>query len=291
MFRLASKHVLLMGGALALVSAALTQDAQAQPAPFNAPAAATIAAGQPTPIPNLSANPWAGGIGVDFVPVLGSPSPLRQDPAHPFVPNGAGAQPTYRIADLSNPNLKQWAKDIMKKDNDEVLAGKIAFTPRQSCMPAGVPGFILYGGGSVHFVQTPKVVTMIFDGDMQVRHVYMDVPHSKDPKPSWYGESIGRYEGDTLVIDTIGQNGKTVLDAYRTPHSDKLHVVERWRITNEGNGLEVLVTIDDPETFNQPWQAIRRYRKIPGMLGEQICAEGNFLLFDYGIPVAKTPDF
>jgi len=60
-----------------------------------------IFAGQPTPIPNLSANPWAGGIGVDFVPVLGSPPILHQDPAHPFVPNGTGAQPTYRVADLA----------------------------------------------------------------------------------------------------------------------------------------------------------------------------------------------
>ena len=93
------------------------------------------AAAQTALPPDFSSNftSWAAGIGVDFTPVEGSPSPLRQDPAHPFVPNGTGRQPTYRIADLSNPNLKQWAKDIMKKDNDEVIAGKIAFTPRQSC--------------------------------------------------------------------------------------------------------------------------------------------------------------
>jgi hypothetical protein len=58
------------------------------------------------------------------------------DPAHPYVPNGTGAQPTYRIADLTNPNLKPWVKERMKKDNDEVLAGKIAFTPRSSCRRA-----------------------------------------------------------------------------------------------------------------------------------------------------------
>ena len=243
--------------------------------------------------PDFSSNQtsWIGGIGVDFAPVEGSPSPMRQDPAHPFVPNGTGKQPTYRIGDLSNPNLKQWAKDIMQKDNAEVIAGKIAFTPRQSCMPAGVPGFILYGGGSVFFVQTPKEVTMIFDGDMQVRHVYMDVPHSANPKPSWYGESVGHYEGDTLVIDTIAQNTKTVLDAYRTPHSAKLHTVERWRMTEEGKTMEVVTTIDDPETYNAPWQGLRKYRRGQAQLGEQICAEGNFLLFDYGIPVANKPDF
>ena len=260
---------------------------------FAAAFAVASAAAQTALPPDFSSNftSWAAGIGVDFTPVEGSPSPLRQDPAHPFVPNGTGRQPTYRIADLSNPNLKQWAKDIMKKDNDEVIAGKIAFTPRQSCMPAGVPGFILYGGGAVRFLQTPKEVTMIFDGDMQVRHVYMEVPHSANVKPSWYGESVGHYEGDTLVVDTIGQNTKTVVDVYRTPHSDKLHVVERWRMVDNGNTLEVLVTVDDSDTYNQPWQGSRRYRRAQGQLGEQICAEGNFLLFDYGIPVAKTPDF
>ncbi len=279
---------LACGALLGITLLAGVAVAQTQPV---IPQAATIAAGQPTPIPRFDANPWAGGIGVDFVPVLGSPPILRQDPKYPFVPNNAGAQPTYRVADLNNPNLKQWARDIMKKDNDEVVKGKIAFTPRQSCMPAGVPGWILYGGGNIHFVQTPKKISMIFDGDMQPRHVYLDVPHSERLKPSWYGESIGRYEGDTLVIDTVGQNTKLPVDAYRTPHSDKLHVVERWRVTNNGEGLEVLVTVDDPDTFEKPWQAIRRYRKAPGQLGEQICAEGNFLLFDYGIPVAKTPDF
>src|SRR6202140_512284 len=118
------------------------------------------AAAQPASIPDFSSNQtsWIGGIGVDFTAVEGSPSPLRQDPAHPFVPNGTGKQPTYRIADLSNPNLKQWAKDVMKKDNDEVLAGKIAFTARSSCKPAGVPGFDQFGFQPIFFLQTPKEV-------------------------------------------------------------------------------------------------------------------------------------
>src|ERR1700704_3924239 len=150
-------------------------------------ATAALAASSNASPPDFSSNgtAWITPNGGELTAVPGSPSPLRQDPAHPFVGNGQGKQPTYRIADLSNPNLKQWAKDVMKKDNDEVVAGKIAFTPRQSCMPAGVPGFILYGGGAVRFLQTPKEVTMIFDGDMQVRHVYMDVPYSENVKPSW----------------------------------------------------------------------------------------------------------
>src|SRR4051812_6350545 len=98
----------------------------------------------------LNENTFKGG---EFLPVDGSPALFHQDPAHPFVANNRGAQPTYRIADLSNPNVKQWAKDVMKKDNDEVLAGKIAYTARQSCKPAGVPGFDLFGFQPVFFVQ------------------------------------------------------------------------------------------------------------------------------------------
>jgi len=242
-------------------------------------------------IPDFSSDTWAGGVGRDFIAVPGSPSPNRQDPAHPFVPNNSGKQPTYRIADLSNPNLKQWVKDVMKKDNDEVLAGKIAFTPRQSCKPAGVPAFMMFGGGNLHFVQTPKEVSIIFDGDQQVRHIYMDVPHSKNVQPSWYGESVGHYEGDELVVDTIGLNTKTFVDAYRTPHSDKLHVVEHWKTIDDGNQLEVAMMIDDPDAFNQPWKAMARYRRVQNPYVEEVCAEGNFMLFDYGIPVAAKADF
>ena len=261
-------------------------------------AAFTVAsAAQTASPPDFSSNftSWAAGIGVDFTPVEGSPSPLRQDPAHPFVPNGTGRQPTYRIADLSNPNLKQWAKDIMKKDNDEVIAGKIAFTPRQSCMPAGVPGFILYGGGAVRFLQTPKEVTMIFDGDMQVRHVYMDVPHSENVKPSWYGESVGHYEGgDTLVIDTIGQTDRTFADNYRTPHTTQMHVIERWKLSADGNSVDVSVDVDDPGAFTMPWRGLQRWRRVQQPLVEFACAENNaqdFVGFKVPIPQASKPDF
>jgi hypothetical protein len=118
----------------------------------------------------------------------------------------------------------------------------------------------------------------------------MDVPHSAKVKPSWYGESVGHYEGDTLVVDTVGQNGKTFVDAYRTPHSDKLHVIERFRLIDAGKTLEVAMTVEDPETYNQPWQAVLRYRSAPGAPVEAICAENN-LQFDYHMPVADKPDF
>jgi hypothetical protein len=237
---------------------------------------------------------WLGarGGGPNFEAVPGRLPPVADDPAHPFVPNGVGRQPTYRIADLTNPNLKPWVKERMKKDNDEVLAGKIGFTPRSSCRPAGVPGFMAYGGPNpVYFVQTPKQVWMIFSGNQEVRRIYLDVPHSAKPKPSWYGESVGHYEGDTLVIDTIAQDERTFVDPYRTPHSDKLHVVERWRKLDNDQAMEVSFTVEDPDAFNEPWFGSRRYRRVQEALAEEVCAENNQHLFDYHIPVATEPDF
>jgi hypothetical protein len=244
-------------------------------------------------MPDFSSNGsgWQTGNGGDYGAVPGSPSPMRQDPAHPFVGNGQGKQPTYRIGDLTNPNLKQWAKDVMKKDNDEVLAGKIAYTPASSCKPAGVPAIDLQGG-PFYFAQSPKEVTILLEQDHQVRHVYLDVPHSSNPKPSWYGESVGHYEGgDTLVVDTIGLNTQSFIDSYRTPHTGKLHVVEHFKLVDAGKGMQISMTIEDPDTYNQPWQAVRNYRRMEGTLQEEACAENNQHLFDYHIPVADKVDF
>jgi hypothetical protein len=255
---------------------------------------AQAAAQQKAPPPDFSSDNvgWVGlnGGGPFYEPVPGRIPPVAQDPAHPFVPNGAGRQPTFRIADLTNPNLKPWVKERMKTDNDEVLAGKVAFTPGSSCMPAGVPGFMGYGGPNpTYFLQTSKEVWIIHSE--QVRRVYMDVPHSENPKPSWYGESVGHYEGDTLVVDTVGQNVKSFVDVYRTPHTDKLHVVERWRIVDDGKMMEATFTVDDPDAFHEPWSGMRRYRRAQREITENVCAENNQHLFDYHIPTASKPDF
>ena len=241
---------------------------------------------------------WVGiGIGA-LLPVPGSPKPIGQDPAHRYISNDesgvTGQQPTQRISDISNPNLKQWAKDVMKKDNEGVLAGKFAFTARSSCKPAGVPGFDVLLGGALFILQSPTEVTMIFSGNHEVRHIWLNASHSANPKPSWYGESIGHYEDDTLVVDTIGLNDKTFLDNYRTPHTDKLHVTERWRLIENVKKLEILMNIDDPGTFNQPWQALRRYDRVNRTFStEDICSENNINPFgsDYRTPVAEKPDF
>jgi hypothetical protein len=236
---------------------------------------------------------WLTPIAGDYAPLPGSPGPMLSDPAYPFYDNvearRRGITPTYRIGDLTDRNLKPGVKAAMKKDNDEVNAGKTAYSPSTSCKPAGVPAFNLQPS-LLYFVQTPKEVIMIQSYDSQVRHIYLDVPHAAKRTPSWYGESVGHYEGDTLVVDTVGLSDKTFVDAYRTPHSDKLHVIERWKLAQDGKGLEVTVTVDDPETYYQPWNGVLRYRRVSRAVEEAVCAENN-QQFDYHMPEADKPDF
>jgi hypothetical protein len=257
-------------------------------------------------IPDFAANDaiWRARGGEIWIPVAGAPQPTGNDPAHPYIHNQdarrLGVAPTFRISDLTNPNIKQWAKDIMKKDNEEVLAGKTAFTPGSSCRAYGVPA-IWNSAGPFYFIQTPKKVVIVSETDRFARHIYLNVPHSTNLKPTWYGESVGHYEGDTLVIDTIGQNDKTFVDNFRTPHTDKVHVIERIRMIDGGKKLEIHATVSDPDTFVQPWQGTRQYNLItndreevePGHVGpaEIICQEGNRVAIDYGTPVADKPDF
>jgi hypothetical protein len=227
-------------------------------------------------------------------PVRRPPPAVTTDPEHPYINNAinrvTGEQQTYHIADLTNPNLMQWAKDVMKIDNDEVLAGKIAYMPSQSCKPWGTPA-VTQSGGPFLIKQSPSEVVIIEEGERLARHIYMNVAHSANPEPSWYGESVGHYEGNTLVIDTIGISTETFIDFFRTPHSEKMHVVERWQLSEDGNALDILISVDDPGTFFEPWQVMRHLERSNEELGENICREGNFVLFDYGIPIDETPDF
>ena len=233
----------------------------------------------------------------EFLPPASGPGPVTFDRAHPYVRNNTAGQPTFRIADVSNPILKPATAERMRRDNEEVLAGKFAFTARSSCWPAGVPGYLVFGCGArtVYFLQTAKEVTMINDGDQQVRHVYLDAPHSARVAPSWYGESVGHYEGDdTLVVDTIGFNDRTFVDNYRTPHSEKLHVVERWKLQSDGKTIEVSISVVDPDAYNMPWNARQVYQRAQGPLTEMVCAENNANYFGQSvvqIPMAQRPDF
>jgi hypothetical protein len=170
----------------------------------------------------------------------------------------------------------------------------------------------------MYFIQGPKEVVMILASHPEYRHVYLTDKHSPNLKPSWYGESIGRYEGDSLVIDTIGIDERTLVDGFGTPHTKQLHVIERFHLIENGDVLEANVHVEDPGVFTMPWDGIQRFRqyeaavrKLPierltqlasapeGPLSELICAENptSFRFPDatgtppLPIPTAIKPDF
>ena len=123
--------------------------------------------------------------------------------------------------------------------------------------------------------------------------------HSLNPKPSWFGESVGHYDNGELIIDTIGfiEHPYSFVDNWRTPHTKDLHTVERWRLVDGGTTIEANVTIDDSGAFNAPWSGRARWKKFNGPLMESTCAENNenygrFLgLREYPMPEAKMLDF
>jgi hypothetical protein len=249
-----------------------------------------------TSIPDFSSNAvgWIAQ-GVNFQLPSHGPHQVVNDPGYPFRPPGRGEAPTFRVADLSNPILQPWAREELKKRNDRIIGGGTGYTRQVSCWPMGTPAFLLYPAQPIYFVQTPEQVLIISQMDQQVRRVYLNKFHSENVKPSWYGESVGHYEGDTLVVDTIGMNDQTWVDNYRTPHSDKLHTIERFRLVNDGQTLEVNLHVDDPGAFTMPWNAVQRYDRVDqGPLMEFICPENN-AHDDVGqidpMPVAVKPDF
>ena len=245
--------------------------------------------------PDFSSNSfgWVTMRGVAAMP--GSPPPVGQDPGRPLVPNNTGKQPTFPYADLSNPNLTPFARDGLKKANDLADSGFAMYSRASRCWATGVPVALNSVVQPIFFIQTPREVTTISQGDQVVRHIYMDVSHSPNPKPSWYGESIGHYEGEWLVVDTIAQDTRTFIDNFRTPHSDKLHVVERYHLIDGGKTLEAEVTVEDPASFIQPVHIQMHWRKSQGPIIESRCADGEsfnpFGQKEEPIPVASRPDF
>jgi hypothetical protein len=246
-------------------------------------------------IPELGAvNYGWTSIGGEWTMLPGSGQVTVQDPKVRYVPNNTTEQPTFRYADAGNPNLMPWAQRKLRRDNQAQDKGFAMYSRSARCWAVGVPNFHIIPARPTYFVQTQAKVTMISETDHSVRHIYMNVPHSTNLKPSWYGESVGRYEGDTLVVDTIGQNGFTFIDNFRTPHGPKLHVVERYRAIEDGKILETEMTIEDPDTLIKPWHVTHRARRVDLPLQESSCAEDggdHFPLNAEPIPRDATPDF
>lgn len=202
--------------------------------------------------------------------------------------------------DASNPILQPWAADVIRKANEAAKHGARIPTRQEICFPSGVPNYWTHPLG-MQVVQTKDAVVFLHARDHQIRIVHLNKPHLLNPQPSWYGDSVGHFEGDTLVVDTIGLNDKTPVDIFNTPHTTKEHVIERIRVVRGPGGaknLEVRFTVDDPGAFTMAWTGVETYRGVggpggavdpagrDGLLQEEVCAENNRAV---GIPDMPIP--
>jgi len=258
-------------------------------------------------VPNLASIQFAWlAEGADWMdPPAGTPGHgrIKNDPDHPFLSNvdaiRSGRQPTLRIGDYRDPVLKPWASQFMKATNDEALSKKIdvPFAAQARCWPGGVPGQLLYPAEPFYFIQTPKEVWMVWQRDHMVRRIYMRDAHAANFKPQAFGDSIGHYEGNTLVVDTVGLATKNnYIDNFRVPHTGKEHVTERYSISPDGKELIATVTVEDSDTFNEPIHMQQKWRKVVNPLLETVCAENNndsvfFHQKLFPMPEATKPDF
>ncbi len=224
----------------------------------------------PAPIPDLSGL-WQHTPIAEFEAVPDRPGPVW-DLKHPLSPTN------FQITlegNPDNPILQPWAAAEVRRRTEEAAAGRPVPSPQEVCQPSGVPNVITLPA-PVLVLQQPTKVVILYQRDHQVRHVHLNTRHSANPKRSWYGESVGHYEGDTLVVDTIGMNDKTPVDIFGTPHSEALHVVERYRPINGRRQMEVVFTVTDAKAFTTPWTARMVYGRSPAPeLTEEACAENN----------------
>ena len=207
------------------------------------------------------------------------------------------------VGDYTNPILKPKAAAAVKATGDHILAGGEDLPAYSLCWPSGVPQ-VLNLREPVEFLQTPTEITILYQRDHQMRRVYLNVPHSKDPPKTWYGESVGHYEGDTLVVDTIGVLAESLIavsEAVGLPNDGDMHIVERIHLAGPGT-LDDDLEITAPHVLQGPWRTTRvfhRNRADPDIV-EGVCMQGAFsegkdaagnavftpLPHDKGIPVA-----
>jgi hypothetical protein len=187
---------------------------------------------------------------------------------HPYVPDmtkdgpnqkGAGALP---FTPWGENNFKTY--DVSKFD----------YTGH--CLPFGLMRSVNVGGYPIQIVQYGKYLALLFEQNTWFHVVAMGRDHAKDLEPTWFGDSVGKWDGDTLVIDTIGFNGRTRLDTLGHPHSDQMHVVERYQYTDPDH-IAYEVTVDDPKTYTRPWKNSRTFTRMKAgqELIEYSCEENN----------------
>jgi len=196
-----------------------------------------------------------------------SPTPRTADGK----PDFTGVWYAQRTVDPGNPEPQPWAEALLK----ERMANNSKDAPGAHCLPRGITN----AGALFPFklVQTHTLLVMLFEDDIPShRQVFLDGrPHTKDPNPQWMGHSIGHWEGDTLVIDTVGFDDRSWIDSQGHGHTEQMHVIERFRRPDLGH-LEIEFTIDDPGAYKKPWKILRAAElDTDDDIGEYVCTENE----------------
>ena len=165
--------------------------------------------------------------------------------------------------------FQPWAAALYKQRNDNFRRDN----PLIRCLPAGVPRLIAYTH-PYKIVQTPELIVILYEAATMFRQIFLDGRQlPKDPQPSWMGYSVGRWEGDVLVVETIGFNDKTWLDGSGHPHSEEMRLSERFTRRDFGH-LDIAVVIDDPKTYTKPLTYVQpQVFMADTELIEFVCAE------------------
>jgi hypothetical protein len=298
---------------LLLVAVAAATPASGQTA---APAVGAASSGTQgaAAIPDFSGVWWHPSL-PGFEPPASGPGPVTNRSRRNGVSNYG-----QLVGDYTNPILKPAAAEVVKKHGELSLAGVVYGSPANQCWPEPVP--FIYKNFGLQMLQQPDKITILYEQDHEFRQVRMNQPHPAQVTPSWYGDSVGHYEGDTLVIDTVGtktQRPFAMIDLYGTPYTQALHVVERYRLLDyeaakeglerdakenfrpggdidrsyRGKHLQLQFTVEDAGVFTTPWSATITYGRGSSNWPETVCAENIHQYFnkDAQVPAADKPDF
>jgi hypothetical protein len=250
------------------------------------------------------------------------PGPLTnlRRPMDDHTPNGGG-DPLPLVGDYMNPILKPNAAEVVKKAGELSLSGRVNPDPSNNCA-AYEPPYAYTIQLGVQFIWHGDELLLFYQQDDQYRRIRMNGTHPANVKPTPMGDAVAHWEGDTLVIDTVGVEVGPVsmVDRYGTPHSDAMHLVERWRLIDVNDakaalaqhvrragpagafpvdpksqqGLRLTYTVEDPKEFTTPWTADITYLRSLQPWAEQVCAENIVEYwpgFNKGVPKALKPEF
>ena len=226
------------------------------------------------------------------------------------------------VGDYRNPILQPWAAEVVRKFGEMSIAGITYPNPSNQCWPMPMP--FTYKDFAVQVVQGKETVTLMYSNPQnELRRIRLNASHPNPLTTTWYGDSVGRYEGDTLVVDTVGvktDRPYAMQDLFGTPYTDKLHIVERYRLRSyddvkdaiernrkenwmflgdvwsrhRGKFLQVQVTVEDAGVFTTPFTATLTYVPSPDPPPENVCAENPHEYYnnrDSDVPKADRPDF